>query len=891
MATIKEGQTCVVPGAQPCDPAELAPLVEALRAGVAVEEPTAFPRGTLLPDGRLDLCKQSLGPEGARLVAEALADNRVVTAILCGADGLGNEGALRLAELLDKNSTLTTVFLGCNRIDASGAGPLVEAAARGRAPVRGLWLKRNPLGAAGIAAVARALPRIATLRTLDLAQTQLGEAGAAREALARAVAAHPALERLYLSGNALTAEDVEWIALVVAPGSRVGALYLTANRLGDAGVAALAPSLRAHEALVTLALGSNGIGPEGIARLAATLAGHPRLDKLELGRAPSTAVLGVEGNRLDAAAIDALAAMAEATPSLTQVTYDARIVDGAAARARLDAALAHNRAAKPPTEPPAIEDVRAIRSVYRTARASISRPATKTAPAPAPAPVPDPPSDSDLATAARVLAALAAQPGLVVDGATAALKSIRGDANRLIERVRAEVAARKQSRRKAASRADRAANREHDRAAASATAIRATDRIAAAEAPIVVGGVAPEPPARVPVSQTSPGSRALRRSRRCYVCKQRYQALHLHYDSLCPTCAEESWARRHATADLRGRRALLTGGRVKIGHEVALGLLRSGAEVIVTTRFPCDAARRFAGAWDFDAFRDRLRIVGLDLRHLDAVERFAATLAAEVPHLDILVNNAAQTVRRPSAWWEALVAAELRGPAALPPTASSIVEARSPHGPPPSRLLGDGAAPPPSAHAALLTQAALHPEDRALGAELFRASDGSFLDPRARNSWALSLDEVEPIELVETAFVGALAPFLLVRRLLPLLERSPSRDRYVVNVTAMEGKFDYANKRPHHPHTNMAKAALNMLTRTAGPELVARGIYMTSVDTGWVTNEQPHPIAERMRDEHGFATPLDERDGAARVLHPIYAGVQGAPLAGCLLKDYRVATW
>jgi NAD(P)-dependent dehydrogenase (short-subunit alcohol dehydrogenase family) len=564
------------------------------------------------------------------------------------------------------------------------------------------------------------------------------------------------------------------------------------------------------------------------------------------------------------------------------------------ARARLDALLARNRAAAPPTEPPAIDDVRAIRSVYRTARpAREIHDRQKREPVPEPVPVAalpsELPTEEELATAARVLRALAARADAIVSrDASPSLKAIRADANRLVDRIRTAAGARKEAKRREISRADRAARRAHDRALAAAAAIRMTDRIASRE----TLALAPAPAPSTPSTSAPSTPRILKRSRRCYICKQRYRELDAFYDQLCTACAEKSWAHRHATADLRGRRALLTGGRVKIGHEAALSLLRAGAELVVTTRFPVDAARRFAAAADFDRFRDRLRIVGLDLRHLDAVERFAAQLADELPHLDILVNNAAQTVRRPAGWFDALVSRELAGRAALPPAIAAVVDGRSPHAPLPSRLLAAATVAADSARAAILTQAELHPDDRALGAELFRAPDGGLVDPRLRNSWALSLTEIEPIELVETALVGALAPFLLVRRLLPAMLRSPFADRYVVNVTAMEGKFDYANKRPTHPHTNMTKAALNMLTRTVGPDLVERGVYMTSVDTGWVTNEQPAPVAERMRDDFGFATPLDERDGAARVLHPIFAGVSGeARLAGCLLKDYRVVTW
>jgi NAD(P)-dependent dehydrogenase (short-subunit alcohol dehydrogenase family) len=134
------------------------------------------------------------------------------------------------------------------------------------------------------------------------------------------------------------------------------------------------------------------------------------------------------------------------------------------------------------------------------------------------------------------------------------------------------------------------------------------------------------------------------------------------------------------------------------------------------------------------------------------------------------------------------------------------------------------------------------------------------------------------------------APFILVSRLRPALAAAAARRTYVVNVSAMEGQFGRGYKGPGHPHTNMAKAALNMLTRTSAQELLADGILMTSVDTGWITDERPHPTRMRLADE-GFHAPLDLVDGAARVYDPIVRGEAGEDLHGCFLKDYAPAPW
>ncbi|SHF88722.1 SDR family NAD(P)-dependent oxidoreductase [Streptoalloteichus hindustanus] len=360
-------------------------------------------------------------------------------------------------------------------------------------------------------------------------------------------------------------------------------------------------------------------------------------------------------------------------------------------------------------------------------------------------------------------------------------------------------------------------------------------------------------------------ARALTRPRRCYVCKENYQLADAFYHRLCPTCAAENTERRTARADLTGRRALLTGGRVKIGFQLALMMLRDGAELLVTTRFPHDALRRFREAPGSAAWLDRLTVVGIDLRDPRQVLGLCESLRDEGAPLDILVNNAAQTVRRPPGSYAALVAGET---GALPGNARLAPGFR------PMPALGAGGR-----------------ERDALALVLAEVDEAGLLpDTAPVNSWSARIGELDPAEVLETQLVNALAPTLLCDRLLPLLLASPHPRRYVVNVTAVEGRFAVRNKTSGHPHTNMAKAALNMLTRTSGPDLARHGVYMCAVDTGWITDENPAPKKARLA-EHGFRTPLDVVDGAARVYDPIVRGEAGAPVAGVFLKDYREAAW
>ncbi|RLU81566.1 short-chain dehydrogenase [Streptomyces griseocarneus] len=412
-------------------------------------------------------------------------------------------------------------------------------------------------------------------------------------------------------------------------------------------------------------------------------------------------------------------------------------------------------------------------------------------------------------------------------------------------------------------------------------AIRKQRRAADAEAAAATATGSPTRREDAPL--TGPGAPGTyHRPRRCYVCKSLYHRADAFYHLLCPGCAGDNTARRALRTDLTGRRVLLTGGRVKIGFQLALMMLRDGAELMVTSRFPHDTVRRFRAAEGSADWLDRLTVLAVDLRDPRQVLGLCERLRADGRPLDILVNNAAQTIRRPPASYLALAAGETGAlPAGVPATA--VLRAPGYRPPVPTAL---GAAAGTSGALALV----LPGEGAAVSWSGEVDEAGLLPDLSPANSWSVRVGGLDPAEVLETQFVNALAPTLLCDRLLPLLLASPHPRRYVVNVTAVEGRFAVRNKTGRHPHTNMAKAALNMLTRTSGPELARQGVHMCSVDTGWITDENPAPTKERIA-ARGFRTPLDIVDGAARIYDPIVRGEAGDPVSGVHLKDYRIADW
>lgn len=505
-------------------------------------------------------------------------------------------------------------------------------------------------------------------------------------------------------------------------------------------------------------------------------------------------------------------------------------------------------------------------------------------------------SPEDFKTCMRVLEALAKDPAYLAEATAQERVSLMKNAGQLAHPT---IDAQRRVAR-TARRLRREKRKNRDREARQTTGIRTARQSTVFAAP----------------KQLEAGPAALvqlQTPRFCYVCKDPFTLVHFFYDSMCPVCADFNYQKRFQSAPLEGRTALVTGGRVKIGYQTSLKLLRAGARTIVSTRFPHDSALRFSREDDFAQWKNRLQIYGLDLRHSPSVEMFARYLANTEERLDVLVNNAAQTVRKPPGFYRHLMEFESKPVSDLPPelralltgyeTLNRTLEANqlsSADNSLENTLLktwpGKSAGIGIHASAKLSMIPYNFDEETQTGLEIFPEgrldADLQQVDLRSRNTWRLTLHEVATAEMLEVHLVNAVAPFILAAKLKPLMLRHATGEQHIINASAMEGKFNRHTKTDKHPHTNMAKAALNMLTLTSAPDYAKNKIYMNAVDTGWITDEDPAQLSQAKKDMHDFEPPLDIVDGAARLLDPLFSGIlTGEHLWGKFLKDYKPTEW
>ncbi|QHI37028.1 hypothetical protein IMCC3317_24000 [Kordia antarctica] len=367
-------------------------------------------------------------------------------------------------------------------------------------------------------------------------------------------------------------------------------------------------------------------------------------------------------------------------------------------------------------------------------------------------------------------------------------------------------------------------------------------------------------------TETSQSFTKLNVPRNCYCCNTSYSFAHSFYNRLCPKCAELNYANRFKEIDLTNRNIILTGGRVKIGYATALKMLRANAHVTVTTRFPASALDLFRQEKDYATWKDNLVIYGLDLRNLKAVENFITYYKNTHTTLDILINNAAQTIKYTDQYYTPLIAKEQQ-------LAFGFSEQKN--------LFTNET---PVATVNLLEN---HVEKSYLELNRF----GQPIDNRTKNSWNATLEEISMQELIEVNLINQISPYFLIKELLPLLKKSTFKNKHIINVTSSEGQFSYDNKTMFHPHTNMTKAALNMMTLTSAKTFEKDHIYMNAVDVGWVSTGARETLRKK-QFEKGYIPPLDPVDGASRIVHPIYEIEKNNTIfTGKLLKNYAVVDW
>ena len=332
----------------------------------------------------------------------------------------------------------------------------------------------------------------------------------------------------------------------------------------------------------------------------------------------------------------------------------------------------------------------------------------------------------------------------------------------------------------------------------------------------------------------------------CLICRQRVMEEY----GICPDCQAMNEEKRSLRCDLTGKTALVTGGRIKIGYAVCLRLLRQGASVIAVTRYPKSALETYMQEPDFADFKDRLTVIGFDLMRVDRIHELVAQIISLCGgKLDILINNAAQTVKKSNDYYALLTAHEnalmLESPAlyplAKPDSTFSIM---------------------PSIQAA------------------------EYGETEHDNSWVRKSEEITPQELLEVQLINVTAPFMLTSSLRQCLAYDKSVNTFVINVSSVEGRFNTKQKLARHVHTNMAKASLNMMTHSIASDFARDRIFVYSCDPGWVSNQFP-PGYEISQD---FKPYLSYDDGAARVLYPVTLHINDEKIKdfGLFYKDYRI---
>jgi NAD(P)-dependent dehydrogenase (short-subunit alcohol dehydrogenase family) len=374
---------------------------------------------------------------------------------------------------------------------------------------------------------------------------------------------------------------------------------------------------------------------------------------------------------------------------------------------------------------------------------------------------------------------------------------------------------------------------------------------------------------------------------------------HPTYTEMCIECGNINLERRDVKKDLTGKIAIVTGGRIKNGYETAIRLLRNNCTVIVTSRFVDDCLDRYKKDKDYEKFKKNLFIYQLNLLSGENIKNFVQYITKTFYKIDYLINNAAQTIERPAEFYKHLIdRAHAKNETQSVHLVSEPLDKSESTKLSTSPIDGCYVAQKlnPNNDSKIIVQRDVsefkylkvdqmsikHKEDKI--SDFFPPGKfdqyGQQIDLRTKNSWILEADDVDISEVAEVVLINSIAPYILCKYLKPLLTKTGNDYSWIINVTSMEGIFNWNKKPTRHPHTNMAKASLNMFTRTSGRYYIKSNIVMVCVDTGWNNSQYPN--------SYDIDTPIDCADGAARILDPIYRELKTHSI---FYKNFKKHNW
>lgn len=337
--------------------------------------------------------------------------------------------------------------------------------------------------------------------------------------------------------------------------------------------------------------------------------------------------------------------------------------------------------------------------------------------------------------------------------------------------------------------------------------------------------------------------------RKCLICKER----NIDYYGICPACKIMNENVKNTHIDLSGYTVVVTGARVRIGYVTSLRLLREGANVIGITRFPHIALENYKKELDYPQFKDRLKLIGFDLMQIHLLDNLIAKIESYCPNgLDILINNSAQTIRKAPEYYLKRIEMENRLQLETTQESSKSLVAITP-------LTKE-----------LLTQCVAVPN----------------VELNDYNSWVAKPEDIHPKEMLEVQLINVTAPFFLSTKLKDLMLKSKNLNKFIINVSSVEGRFNQNIKLSRHIHTNMAKASLNMMTHSLANDYSKDRIFVYSCDPGWVTSQFPTDF----ENNKNFKPYLTLEDGACRLCYPIYLHLNDINIkdSGSQYKDYKI---